>query len=252
MNDETIQQLVDINNRFYQNFGAAFSETRQRFQSGVDRIIREYIRDGDWLDIGCGNGVLGQHLAKNGLRGSYLGLDFSEPFLKEAQKRTASLETHQGFNLTYKKSNLLDTDLREITGDPSFDGVLAFAVLHHIPGKTIRRRLLDQVFSQLKPGGLFIHSEWQFQHNPKLVARIQPWSSVGLSDEEVEPGDTLLDWRHFSQSQAEGPGLRYVHLFSRAELSKLAKLTGFMIIDEFESDGVTGNLGLYQVWQKPR
>lgn len=251
MNETTIRQLVDINNRFYQNFGAAFSETRQRFQSGVDRIVREYIRDGDWLDIGCGNGVLGQHLAKRGLQGSYLGLDFSDPFLAEAQKRAASLESHQGFNLTYKKFNLLDTDLHEITGDLSFDGILAFAVLHHIPGETIRRRLLDQGFARLKPGGLYIHSEWQFQHNPKLVARIQPWATVDLTDGDVEPGDTLLDWRHYSQSIDTSPGLRYVHLFSRAELSELAQATGFTIIDEFESDGVTGNLGLYQVWQKP-
>jgi len=251
MNEKTIQQLVDINNRFYQNFGAAFSETRQRFQSGVDRIVREYIRDGDWLDIGCGNGVLGQYLAKSGLRGSYLGLDFSEPFLAEAQKRTATPEPHQGFNVTYKKFNLLDTELHEVTGNLIFDGVLAFAVLHHIPGGNIRRQLLEKINHQLKPGGFFIHSEWQFQHNPKLVARIQPWSSVGISDEEVEPGDTLLDWRHFSQSQADGPGLRYVHLFSRTELTELARTTGFTILEEFDSDGVTGNLGLYQVWRKP-
>ena len=250
MNEKIIQQLVDINNRFYQNFGGAFSETRQRYQSGVDRIVKQYIRDGDWLDIGCGNGVLGGCLAQNRLKGSYVGLDFSEPFLTEAIKRADSLEPHPGFDLSYQSCNLLTDDLIHVTGGRNFDGILAFAALHHLPGAEVRKRLLDQVFALLKPGGLFIHSEWQFQHNPKLVARIQPWSTVGLTDEDLEPGDTLLDWRHFSGVQANGPALRYVHLFSRPELADLAGETGFAIIDEFDSDGVTGNLGLYQVWQK--
>jgi len=44
-------------------------------------------------------------------------------------------------------------------------------------------------------------------------------------------------------------GLRYVHLFSRAGLGVLAEQSGFAVRETFESDGTTGNLGLYQVWQ---
>jgi hypothetical protein len=84
------------------------------------------------------------------------------------------------------------------------------------------------------------------------VARIQPWSLVGLLQEDVEEGDTLLDWRHQLTGQKEEPGLRYVHLFSRTELLKLAETCGFEIIDEFESDGAGERLGLYQVWRRNR
>jgi hypothetical protein len=73
---------------------------------------------------------------------------------------------------------------------------------------------------------------------------------VGLSQEDVEEGDTLLDWRHQLIGREDEPGLRYVHLFSRAELSHLAEKSGFEIIDEFESDGAGEKLGLYQVWRK--
>jgi len=67
---------------------------------------------------------------------------------------------------------------------------------------------------------------------------------------DVEEGDTLLDWRHHCDDQDKEPGLRYVHLFSREELSGLAQGAGFRIVDEFESDGQGERLGLYQVWQK--
>jgi len=50
--------------------------------------------------------------------------------------------------------------------------------------------------------------------------------------------------------QPEQIGLRYVHLFSRSELTELAAQAGFSIENEFESDGDGGRLGLYQAWRK--
>jgi len=73
--------------------------------------------------------------------------------------------------------------------------------------------------------------------------------AVGLAEEDVEPGDTLLDWRSALPDQPTRVGLRYVHLFSRAGLGVLAEQSGFAVRETFESDGTTGNLGLYQVWQ---
>jgi len=59
----------------------------------------------------------------------------------------------------------------------------------------------------------------------------------------VDAGDYLLDWR------SGGEGLRYVHHFGEAELRELAATTGFQVKEVFYSDGETGNLGLYQVWE---
>jgi hypothetical protein len=101
----------------------------------------------------------------------------------------------------------------------------------------------------LKPGGLFIHSEWQFQNSPRLLARVQPWSVAGIDESELEEGDWLLDWRYRAGGGLEKPGLRYVHLFNREELAGLAAASGFEILTEFESDGKEGRLALYQVWR---
>jgi tRNA (uracil-5-)-methyltransferase TRM9 len=90
---------------------------------------------------------------------------------------------------------------------------------------------------------------WQFQHSPRLLARRQPWELAGLSESDVEEGDTLLDWRYALPGQPEQTGLRYVHLFSPAELAGLATDCGFNIEQEYASDGEGGRLGLYQVWR---
>ncbi len=249
--DETVsKKLLDINDKFYQSFGAAFAETRHRIQPGVQRIVDEWIKTGSWLDVGCGSGVLGQRLAHSGMQGSYLGLDFSEPLLAEARQGAASLDAHDGFMLAYGSANLMLPDWAKGLAGQSFDGVLAFAVFHHLPGAEKRRQLFAQIHDLLKPGGVFIHSEWQFDRNPKLAARVQPWAVAGLSADDVEQGDYLLDWRHYTAGQADEPGLRYVHLFTEVELKNMAEFAGFTLLEQFDSDGKTGNLGLYQVLQK--
>jgi SAM-dependent methyltransferase len=124
-----------------------------------------------------------------------------------------------------------------------FDIILGFAMLHHLPGVDLRVQLFRKVRNLLAPGGQFIHSQWQFLNSPRLTARVQPWSSIGISQSEVDPGDYLLDWRQ------GGQGLRYVHHFAEDELASLAGMTGFRVVESFLSDGENHRLGLYQVWK---
>jgi tRNA (uracil-5-)-methyltransferase TRM9 len=124
----------------------------------------------------------------------------------------------------------------------SFNAILAFAVLHHLPGEALRLRLLGKVRGLLAESGRFYHSEWQFLNSPRLRARLQPWEILGLSPDQVDEGDYLLDWRH------GGYGLRYVHQFDEGELARLAHTSGFQVLETFRSDGEGGQLGLYQIW----
>lgn len=250
MQEATIQRLFSINKEFYQSFGHAFAETRRRIQPGVGKALEEFITDGDWLDVGCGSGALSQAWTRYGIKGSYTGLDFSSSLLEEAGKNEPPLEEH-GLVVKFCHANLLDADWCKRFSSGQFRGALAFAVLHHIPGREVRKRLLQQIYQLIQPGGLFIHSEWQFQNSPKLMARIQPWSLAGVSEDDLEEGDTLLDWRHKAGLVSGGGGLRYVHLFTGEELAELATTSGFEIMAEYTSDGAGEKLGLYQVWKKP-
>ena len=239
MDAVTAGRLVEINREFYTRFGAPFSATRQRIQPGVRRVLDSLAGDEAILDLGCGNGELARELARRGHRGPYLGVDFSAPLLQEAGAAP------DGFSARFLEADL--TDLSAVSGHLSALGrwplITAFAVLHHIPSEKLRLEFLQVVRDLVSEEGRFILSNWQFLNSEKLKERIQDWSKAGLSGDNVDPGDHLLDWR------SGGEGLRYVHHFGEEELSALAGAAGFTVRETFTSDGEGGKLGLYQVWQ---
>jgi SAM-dependent methyltransferase len=240
MNQAIAARLIELNRDFYTRFGDSFSATRHRIQPGVRRILDMLKGDETILDLGCGNGWFARELAERGHRGSYLGLDFSLPLLRDAESHD------RGLSATFKEVDLtkLSVISEQLLITDNWSLVTSFATLHHIPSRELRLNILHTVHRLLKPKGLFIHSNWQFLNSEKLRSRIQDWSKAGLSPDDVDPNDYLLDWR------SGGEGLRYVHHFDEAELSELAQATGFQIKDVFYSDGETENLGLYEVWSK--
>ncbi|NPV56461.1 MAG: class I SAM-dependent methyltransferase [Anaerolineae bacterium] len=248
MRSEIVVNLLEINRRFYTGFGDAFAATRRRLQPGVRRVLTRISPGGHWLDLGCGGGVLGLAWMKQFTSGSYIGLDASPVLLAHARELVEGAFP-SGLTVRYAQADLADPDWVHQAPALPLDGVLAFAVLHHLPSLDLRRRVLRQVHGLLPAGSTFIHSEWQFQHSPRLLQRVQPWRLVGLDEADLEPGDTLLDWRFQLPGGGDASGLRYVHLFDREELQKLAEETGYAIVDEFESDGENGRLALYQTWQ---
>jgi tRNA (uracil-5-)-methyltransferase TRM9 len=249
MKEEVRRQLIALNRDFYERFAGAFAATRRRIQPGVRKVMESIPKKGKWLDLGCGSGQLALEWVKQKRKGSYLGLDFSAGLLAEAEETLRGAAIPRGLKVSFTQADLTCADWADRLKRESFDGVVAFAALHHIPGEEQRTDLIRQARGLIKPGGMFIHSEWQFQFSEKLMARRMPWEFIGLSREDVEPGDTLMDWRYALPGQAEKVGYRYVHLFTRAELVELADQAGFEIIEEFESDGEGGRLGIYQVWK---
>ncbi len=250
MKAETVSALLQINAQFYQTFGAAFAATRRRIQPGVHRVMESLPVGGRLLDLGCGSGALALELDRRWQTGSYLGLDSSAVLLAQARAALRAAPPG-GVDIRFARADLADAAWVEQAAALPFEVALAFAVLHHLPSHDLRRRVLGDLNQLLPPGGVFIHSEWQFQRSARWRARILPWQHAGIDPAELEEGDTLLDWRHALPGQAQQVGLRYVHLFSLAELSRLAEESGFVILETFESDGEGGRLSVYQVWRKP-
>jgi tRNA (uracil-5-)-methyltransferase TRM9 len=240
MKSQTVVRLLALNKQFYQTFGREFSSTRLRLQPGVLRVLDGLAGDESILDLGCGNGELARELMRRGHRGRYAGVDFSPPLLEVARHGWEDAPA------TFIRGDLAgsewDKKLVASLAQP-FDLATAFATLHHIPGEEMRLNILNKVHALLREGGRFIHSEWQFMKSEKLKDRVQPWEDAGLTPEDVEDGDYLLDWR------SGGRGLRYVHHFFEAELEALAAASRFRVRQTFHSDGTNGLLGLYQVWE---
>lgn len=238
MQEDILLRLLDINDQFYQSFGAEFSATRARIQPGVGKIIDRLEGHEHILDLGCGNGELARQLANRSHEGSYTGLDFSLPLLAAAQKQPDT------FTVNFLQADLTSKDWDTILPTDNYQMIFSFAALHHIPSKQLRLQIMEKIYRLLKDEGKFIHSNWQFLNSLRLRARVQPWQMAGINPQDVESGDYLLDWKR------GGHGLRYVHHFEEEELSRLAEETGFTISESFYSDGQGGRLGLYQIWEK--
>jgi len=238
MNLVTTHRLLEINREFYDRFGEQFSATRQRLQPGVKRILDSFKGDESILDLGCGNGELAREVARRGHQGSYLGVDFSLPLLRNAESQP------DGFSATFHKVDLSELAVisNQLSVPGGWDVVTMFATLHHIPSHEMRLDILKTVRTLLNKDGRFVLSNWQFLNSEKLKSRIQLWDKVGINKSDVDEGDYLLDWR------SGGEGLRYAHQFSEVELIGLAGQAEMRVIDSFSSDGDGGNLGLYQVW----
>ncbi len=253
MKPDVAQQLIELNRKFYSDFGDAFAATRRRIQPGIRTVLQRLDKlsphAGQWLDLGCGGGQVALAWAAFERKGHYLGVDFSLELLTEARARATDISV-PGLIVEYAQSDMSAEAIAKQFPADQFDGVLAFASMHHLPTNEMREALLKSVYRILKSGGLFVHSEWQFHHSPRLMERVQDWSRIGLTQEDVDKNDYLLDWRYSLPGQADRTGLRYVHLYMREELEALMEASGFSPVFEFDSDGKEGNLALYQCWRK--
>ena len=144
----------------------------------------------------------------------------------------------------FQKIDLAEPNWSASIPTNNFDWLVAFAVLHHLPGADLRLETVRAFRNLISPHGRVALSVWQWQNSSRLRKRVIPWSTVGLKPDELDAGDVLLDWR-----AGDSPGMRYVHTFSEDRLSELAFKSGFDICDMFYSDGKIGNLALYQVWR---
>jgi len=234
----TAQKLLELNRQFYTDHGRDFSATRGRLQTGVVRVLGNLHGDELILDLGCGNGELARELSRRNHAGSYLGLDFSLPLLNEAKREPFT------FPVKFMATDITAGNWRSKLPPSTFNLIFAFSVFHHIPSFDLRLNIIKEIYNLLEPGGLFIHSNWQFLSSERLKARIHSWDEIGLTPVDVESDDYLLDWKR------GGTGLRFVHHFGEAELSELAKASDFEIAETFYSDGENKRLGLYQIWKK--
>lgn len=105
---------------------------------GTDKFV-SYLNVGDTvLDVGCGAGTKSKYLAGKGLQ--VTGIDFSEEMIKLASQQVPT-------------GKFFVMDIKDLSGLKNiFSGILAQAVLLHIPKKEVRH-VLEQLKDKLNQGG---------------------------------------------------------------------------------------------------
>jgi len=125
---------------------AGVLDTRfRRLLQSPKRILKPYVKE--WMhvfDLGCGPGVYTLELARMvGEKGRVIAADIQEGMLQIVQKKIFSTPLEKIIELHQTLPNSLNLSLKA-------DFILAFYVLHEIPGK---ENLYNELVSLLKPGG---------------------------------------------------------------------------------------------------
>jgi SAM-dependent methyltransferase len=140
---------------------------------------------------------------------------------------------------------------------PGFDLVVAFGLLHHVPGFETRARLLAALADCTAPKGIFAVTLWRFGEKslwPRFEGRVVSWGdynrrtadpteAIDLS--QLEAGDYLLRW---GDSDGDGP-LRYCHYTDDAERDALLSRLPLEVIDHYTEDGRSKDLNEYLILQ---
>ena len=248
MKKETVEALLAVNRRFYRERASEFSRSRERPWSGWGEILAragallpEHPRV---LDVGCGNGRFARFLEERlGRPFDYCGIDESPLGLAEARRRLPTRE-----RLAFVETDFLEGTLPPLP-EREFDLVALFGVLHHVPGRENRLRLLTRLSTLLAPGGLLAFSIWRFDRYERFQRKIVPWDEflsrtgieIDLSD--LEPGDHILTWGDAP------PALRFCHAMSDEEEANLARSLPLELVAKFDA-GAEPNR--YYVFRYPK
>lgn len=231
MNQNTIEQLNAINRAFYQTTAKAFDATRGRAWAGWEQLAPYLSAPLSALDVGCGNGRFGLFLRET-LQGAitYHGMDNNAALLNFARE---ALAAQADISATF--------DMRDIIQEPpatgTYDLVVLFGVMHHVPGAERRKALMQTLAERTTTEGLLVVACWRFYEYERFQKRLVDFPA-GL---DVEKNDFLLDWRRGERA------LRYCHYVDDAEQTELIAASGLQLLTTYRADGADGRMNSYIV-----
>jgi tRNA (cmo5U34)-methyltransferase len=153
------------------------------------------------LVVGAG-GTAGEIIAAARLEPdwSFVAVDPSPPMLELA--RTALAEN----GLERRVDTVLGT-VTNIPAEPSFDAAIMIGVLHHLPGQSPKREIIEQLATRLKPGApLILAGNYRaYAAEPVLMAAwAARWRMHGAGPDEVRAKmDKILEGAEPPRSEEE-------------------------------------------------
>ncbi len=105
------------------------------------------------LDLGCGDGILGQAILDQHPNAHCVFVDFSEPMLTAAKKRLSAYK-----NCTFIQADYGQLGWQKEVDHSQFDVIVSGFSIHHQPN-TRKKGVYTELYDLLKPGGIFLNLE---------------------------------------------------------------------------------------------
>lgn len=220
MKEDYANYILQKNKENYNLIAEDFSKTRENPWEEFRPLFDHYLKKGERvLDLGCGNGRYFDWFKEKEV--DYFGVDNSEKLIQNAKEKNP-------------KAKFVYADAFELPfAGNSFDKVYCIAVLHHIPSKKLRMKFLEQIKKVLKPEGILILTVWKINQKKEILTFIKYFFLKLFGFSKMDYKDVWKDWGNYSK--------RYYHFFSKKELIKLIKNSGFKICESGVLKNKKGN-----------
>lgn len=141
-----------------------WTDTAPAAQANLSFYVDAYLgADGPVVELGVGDGRIAVEAATRGRK--IVGVDLSRPMLELCRQRAERAGVAA-------RLHLLEADFRTFTLDrPAGLIALPYHSVGHLPSLDDKRTALAHVFSQLRPGGVFIFDD--FLMTPALAAHMR-------------------------------------------------------------------------------
>ena len=154
MTTDEVWKLPAIVNR-YLSYRAAIPLAQEQIGVMMSILKMRTQPVASFLDLGCGDGILGATILGEYPSAHGLFVDFSEPMLEQAQQQLQQHSDQPVFaNIDYGHPAWVN----RVQQHAPFDAVVSGYSIHHQPD-TRKREVYEEIFSLLKPGGWFINIE---------------------------------------------------------------------------------------------
>lgn len=213
MNQKSVNRILQQTKEIYNRIATDFSRTRSANWSGFENFFRRIPAGASVLDLGCGNGRFADFFINRAI--SYLGVDQAERLIDLARVRHAGR-----CGVRFQVGDITKLDNRR----EKFDLILAVAVIHHLPTKELRLKVLKDIARLLQTDGRAIITVWNLW-SPRY------WRCLFDYRTKIARGvfgfrDAFVPWKIRGGRQ-----MRYVHAYTAGELRWLLSAAGLKIDD---------------------
>ena len=220
MNSAAAETIARKNKESYDDIAKEFSTSRARFWDELAFLGEHATPEMRVLDIGCGNGRFYDVLKEREV--IYTGVDSSVGLLEEARAR------HEGVEFVEGDATALPFK------DKSFDIAYAFAVIHHIPSRTLRRQFVREAARVLHSGNTFIITAWDLWRPRYLSMLLFSALRSMLWLTPLDVGDMMHTFGKEKRS-------RYLHAFTERGLRRLLNKNGFEVVGSEKTSRKSGS-----------
>ncbi|MDR0462755.1 MAG: class I SAM-dependent methyltransferase [Pseudomonadales bacterium] len=244
MDISTIKKLTELNNQFYKQIATDFSDSRRYSWRGWEQSWAEIENllpnNPKILDVAAGNLRYKKFLEKKLDNFSYLAIDSCEPLMLLGKPEEKQYRTIDAIVELVENSSV-DTLSKKLDGQ-TFDLVVCFGFMHHIPSRELRKLFIENLINLLEPSGILVITFWQFMRNERLKNRVVDPQILEIGD--LEENDYIVDWQWGQKAY------RYCHHADDNEIGELMdQFKNLKLLAEFHADGENNN-NKYLILQK--